>query len=79
MGDPHCVQKAAGGVDRRQVGQRIWPGLGVDITAHCARHAHRAPPAQAPGRFHSLPSRKRSRFQIGRRSLIASITNRLAS
>jgi hypothetical protein len=29
---------------------------------------------QAPGRFHSLPSAKRSRFQIGSRSLIASMT-----
>src|SRR5690606_29789387 len=34
--------------------------------------------AHAPARFHSLPSTNRSRFQIGSRSLIASITNRLA-
>ena len=75
---PHCVQKAAGGVGLWQVGQRIWPGLGVGISRTLC--TGRLPPAnvvvadQAPGRFHSLPSAKRSRFQIGSRSLIASIT-----
>ena len=33
IADPHCVQKAAGGVDRWQVGHRISPGLGVAISA----------------------------------------------
>ena len=28
---PHWVQKAAGGVERWQVGHRICPGRGVDI------------------------------------------------
>jgi hypothetical protein len=40
---PHCVQKAASGVGRWQVGQRIWPGLGVGIRAHIVH----APPASA--------------------------------
>ena len=40
--------------------------------------ARRAAP-HAPGRFHSLPSTKRSRFQIGSRSLICSMTYRFAS
>jgi hypothetical protein len=31
---PHWVQKAAGGVGLWQVGQRIWPGLGVGIRPH---------------------------------------------
>ena len=33
MADPHCVQKAAGAVDRWHVGQRISPGLGVAMSA----------------------------------------------
>ena len=32
MAEPHWVQKAAGGVDRWQVGQRISPGLGVAMS-----------------------------------------------
>jgi hypothetical protein len=37
MGDPHWVQNAAGAVERWQVGQRISPGFGVAMGAHCAR------------------------------------------
>lgn len=48
IGAPHCVQKVAGGVDRWQVGHRIWPGLGVDIAMHCARRAADAPPSAFP-------------------------------
>ena len=33
IADPHCVQKAAGGVDRWHVGHRISPGFGVAISA----------------------------------------------
>ena len=33
IADPHCVQKAAGGVERWQVGHRISPGFGVAISA----------------------------------------------
>jgi len=33
IADPHCVQKAAGGVDRWQVGHLISPGFGVAISA----------------------------------------------
>jgi adenylate kinase family enzyme len=36
MALPHWVQYAAGGVDRWQVGQRISPGFGVAMSAHCA-------------------------------------------
>jgi hypothetical protein len=37
IAEPHWVQNAAGGVDRWQVGQRISPGFGVAMSAHCAR------------------------------------------
>jgi hypothetical protein len=36
IADPHWVQKVAGGVDLWQVGQRISPGFGVAMSAHCA-------------------------------------------
>ena len=38
IADPHCVQKAAGGVDRWQVGHRISPGFGVAISAALCLH-----------------------------------------
>jgi hypothetical protein len=84
MAVPHCVQNVAGGVERWHVGHRISPGLGVAIAAHCACprpvvHACTDGRGHAPARFHSVPSANRSRFQMGSRSLIASITNRLAS
>jgi len=45
IAEPHCVQNAAGGVERWQVGQRISPGLGVAMCAHCALLASRMPTA----------------------------------
>jgi len=33
IADPHCVQKAAGAVDRWQVGHLISPGFGVAMSA----------------------------------------------
>jgi hypothetical protein len=32
IAEPHWVQKAAGGVERWHVGQRISPGLGVAMS-----------------------------------------------
>ena len=51
IADPHCVQKAAGGVDRWQVGHRISPGFGVAITA--ALCLHRPGLARGPGSLRS--------------------------
>lgn len=50
IGDPQCVQYAAGSVERWQVGQRICPGLGP-ITAHCARRGAAVHARDAPQRL----------------------------
>jgi hypothetical protein len=78
MADPHWVQKAAGGVERWQVGQRISPGLGVAISAALC-----LPPRPIARMHHCYPRAPMERINVvgtscsGKTRLARAIASRL--